>query len=123
MRHFHNSAATTLVPTQELARFLRKNGFRQVDLLRRAVDTQLFDPARRDPALRREWGLGEDGLAVIHVGRIAPEKNLPLAVRTFRAIQHAQPGARFIWVGDGPDRAALAHANPDFRFVGIKRGE
>lgn len=123
MRHFHNRALTTLVPTQELARFLRKSGFRQVDLLKRAVDTQLFDPLRRDEALRREWGLGEDQLAVIHVGRIAPEKNLPLAVRTFRAIQRSQPDARFVWVGDGPDRTDLAEANPDFLFLGVKRGE
>jgi glycosyltransferase involved in cell wall biosynthesis len=57
------------------------------------------------------------------VGRIAAEKNLALAVRAFRAIQAHQPQARFVFVGDGPARAALQAANPDFEFVGVQRGE
>ncbi len=123
LRRFHNSAQATLVPTLELAQFLRERGFRSVELLRRAVDTRLFDPARRDAALRGQWGLKDDDLAVIHVGRIAPEKNLALAVRAFRAIQRERPEARFVWVGDGPERESLARANPDFLFLGVQRGE
>ena len=60
---------------------------------------------------------------VISVGRIAPEKNLPLAVRCFRQLQQARPDARFVWVGDGPARAELQAANPDFIFTGVQRGE
>ncbi|MFN3843101.1 MAG: glycosyltransferase family 4 protein [Rehaibacterium terrae] len=123
MRRFHNRADATIVPTDELAGFLRGRGFRRVELLRRAVDTSLFDPTRRDQALRATWGLRDEALAVIHVGRIAPEKNLDLAVRAFRAIQCRRPEARFVWVGDGPSRAALAAANPDFVFAGVQRGE
>jgi len=122
MRRFHNRADSTLVPTAELARFLAGHGFRNVSQLGRAVDCSVFDPARRDATLRAEWGLSDDQLAVIHVGRIAAEKNLPLAVRTFRAIQRALPAARFVWVGDGPERAPLARENPDFVFAGVKRG-
>lgn len=122
MRHFHNLADATLVPTEELRRFLDGHGFRHAQRLARAVDTQLFDPARRDPALRVKWGLGEDQLAVIHVGRIAAEKNLDLAVQAFRRLQQDRPDARFIWVGDGPERERLARENPDFVFGGIQRG-
>ena len=106
LRRFHNRADATLVPTRELADFLRGHGFERVELLRRAVDTRLFDPARRDPALRAAWGLQSDQLLAIHVGRIAPEKNLELAVRAFRAIQAIRPNARFLLVGDGPARSA-----------------
>ncbi|MEP7044158.1 MAG: glycosyltransferase family 1 protein [Dokdonella sp.] len=123
LRRFHNRASATLVPTTELADFLGANGFRNVRLLRRAVDTELFDPVRRDEALRAEWGLARDDLAVIHVGRIAPEKNLELAVRAFRAIQLEQPRARLIIVGDGPARAGLAAQHPDIVFTGIRRNE
>ena len=123
LRRFHNRASATLVPTTELADFLGANGFRNVRLLRRAVDTELFDPARRDEALRAEWGLSPDDLAVIHVGRIAPEKNLDLAVRAFRAIQQQQPRARLVIVGDGPARAGLAAQHPDIVFTGIRRNE
>ncbi|MGY0504606.1 glycosyltransferase family 4 protein [Luteimonas sp. e5] len=123
MRRFHNTSAATIVPTCELMEYLHGIGFDQVTHMPRAVDTTLFQPGRRDPALRAAWGLGEDELAVIHVGRIAAEKNLPLAVRSFRALKQLRPDARMIWVGDGPERAMLARDNPDFIFSGIQRGE
>lgn len=123
MRRFHNGATATLVPTRELQLFLQENGFNDVVLLPRAVDTKLFDPVRRDYALRTQWGVHEDGLAAIYVGRIAPEKNLELAVRAFRELQKSRPDARFVWVGDGPARAKLQHDNPDFVFCGIQRDE
>jgi glycosyltransferase involved in cell wall biosynthesis len=123
MRHFHNIADATLVPTEELRDFLDRNGFCNVQRLARAVDTELFHPGRRDSDLRAEWGLGEDDLAVIHLGRIAAEKNLDLAIRAYRDLQTHCATARFVWVGDGPERARIERENPDFVFCGIQRGE
>jgi len=123
MRHFHNSAQATLVPTRELQALLEAEGFDNVVRLARAVDTGQFDPCHRDPVLRALWGVGERGVAAIFVGRIAAEKNLALAVDAFRALQRQRPEARFIWVGDGPARAALQRENPDFIFCGLQRGE
>ncbi len=123
MRRFHNGAQATLVPTEALREELRGMGFQHATRLPRAVDNVLFHPARRDDALRAAWGLRAENLAVIHLGRIAPEKNLGLAVRAFRNIQQRCPDARFIWVGDGPAREQLAKDNPDFVFCGIQRGE
>lgn len=122
MRRFHNKGDATLVPTRELAQFLQSQGFDNVVRLPRAVDTALFDPAKRDEALRESWGVGRDGLAVIYLGRIAAEKNLDLAVRAFRELQKTQPQARFVWVGDGPSREKLAQEHPDFVFCGVQRG-
>ena len=123
MRRFHNGAQATLVPTEALRAELQDMGFQHATRLPRAVDNVLFHPARRDDALRASWGLRAENLAVIHLGRIAPEKNLGLAVRAFRNIQQRCPGARFVWVGDGPAREQLAKDNPDFVFCGIQRGE
>lgn len=123
MRRFHNQADATLVPTAELQQFLGENGFAQVRLLKRAVDSVQFDPRKRDPQLRQQWGIDDHGFAAIYVGRIAAEKNLMLAVEAFRRLQQVRPGARFVWVGDGPLREKLAHENPDFIFCGVQRGE
>ena len=123
MRRFHNGAQATLVPTEALREELRGMGFQHAVRLPRAVDNALFHPARRDDALRAAWGVRAENLAVIHLGRIAPEKNLGLAVRAFREIQKQCPDARFVWVGDGPAREQLAKDNPDFVFCGIQRGE
>ncbi len=123
MRRFHNRGDATLVPTRELCDFLHGNGFLRPQLLARAVDAGQFAPQRRDAALRESWGLDARGLAVIHVGRIAAEKNLDLAIAAFRRLQQQRPEARFVWVGDGPLRERLARENPDFIFCGIQRGE
>lgn len=123
MRRFHNAADATLVPTHELRQQLQSKGFNNVLRLPRAVDTSMFHSVRRDAALRAQWGLAHDDVAAIYLGRIAAEKNLPLAIRAFRALQRQQPSARFVWVGDGPSRPALQRAHPDFVFCGVQHGE
>ena len=121
LRRFHQQAAATLVPTAALARELLALGIGQPRLLRRAVDTRLFHPAQRDDGLRTSWDVDAGTPVVLYVGRIAPEKNLQLAVQAFRAIRQRVPNARYVWVGDGPARAALAAEHPDFIFAGVQR--
>ena len=123
MRRFHNRSAATLVPTRELQEELGGLGFENVVHLPRAVDTRRFAPVHRDEALRARWGLGPGDLAVAYVGRMAAEKNLDLAIRAFRALQALRPDARFIWVGEGPELAAIRDANPDFIYCGMQRGD
>jgi len=123
LRNFHRRGAATFVPTVELVEFLSRRNFGNVVRLPRAIDTRLFAPARRDDSLRAEWGLAPGDLAVLYVGRIAPEKNLPLAVGSYRAIQELVPNTRYVWVGDGPATAGLKAQNPDFIFAGVQRGQ
>jgi glycosyltransferase involved in cell wall biosynthesis len=123
LRKFHNQARLTLVPTLKLREELSRAGYRHVEILARGVDNQLFTPARRSLEMRRAWGLADDGLAVTYVGRIAPEKNLGLLIRTFEAIERIRPDARLILVGDGPELAQLRTAYPRFVFCGPRSGE
>lgn len=123
LRRFHNRADATLVPTQELAEQLAKLGFLRVQRLGRAVDTRRFHPRFRSDALRSEWGLAPHELAIVHVGRLAPEKNLPLLLRCYRALRTQRPSTKLVLVGDGPARASLAQEHPDVVFAGTRRGE
>lgn len=84
LRWFHNRSRLTLVPSPSQRLELQRRGFERLELLARGVDGQLFHPARRSAALRAEWGLGEDEIAVLHVGRLAAEKNLQLLTRAPR---------------------------------------
>lgn len=122
LRRFHNRCQCTLVPTEELRDQLAGLGFEKLRLLTRGVDTRLFSPERRSATLREQWGVGRDGLAVLHVGRLAAEKNLGLAIASFDAIQQDHPDARFILVGDGPMAKALRSARPDLVFCGTQQG-
>ncbi|MDP2810370.1 MAG: glycosyltransferase family 1 protein [Rhodocyclaceae bacterium] len=123
LRHFHNRTQATLVPSQALAEHLAQDGFSNLILLARGVDTGLFSPKQRSDELRRAWGAGPDTLVVTHVGRIAPEKNLGLVIRGFDAIRQARPDAKLLFVGDGPQKSVLARRHPDHIHVGMRHGE
>lgn len=123
LRRFHTLAHLTLVPTEALREALEDAGFRGLRVVGRGVDTARFSPQRRSEALRATWGVDEQDLVVCCVGRLAAEKNLPLAIRAWRAIRASQPSARLLFVGDGPLRAQLQSECPDAIFVGRKDGE
>lgn len=122
LRYLHNATAVTMVPTGEMAESLRSKGFLRVEIVTRGVDTLLFNPAQRSEVLRRTWGAPPDAPVVLHVGRLAAEKNLDLLFEAFAAIQQSAPNARLILVGDGPDRARLSRRYPGHFFAGIQRG-
>lgn len=123
LRRFHNRTARTFVPTAAMAAQLCGQGYEGLEVIARGVDTALFSPTRRSEALRATWGLNPDDLAVVSVGRVAPEKNLPLTLAAFDAIRQHRPDARLVVVGDGPLRAALERQHPDHHFAGMRRGE
>lgn len=125
LRHFHNRTVTTLVPTRQQADSLDADGFLNVGVLSRGVDTQLFSPARRSETLRARWGVNDDDLVVAYVGRIAREKNLGLLIRAFDAIRQRVPNARLLFVGDGPATAELKRRKDrsHYIFAGMRHGE
>lgn len=123
LRRFHNRASTTLVPSPEVREALARRGFQRLALLGRGVDTELFHPGRRNRALRAEWGAGPETPVVLHVGRIAPEKNLEGLIAAFRATRERVPGAVLVVVGDGPASARLAAALPDVVLTGPRTGQ
>lgn len=123
LRRFHNRAGTTFVSTECLRAELAARGYRNLVTVGRGIDTALFHPDRRDAALRASWGVGAHDLAVLYVGRLAPEKNLDLAARAYEAVHRRHPGARMIWVGDGPARARLQRNYPHHLFCGAARDE
>ncbi len=119
LRRVHNRGRRTFVPTAELAAELGQLGFANLALLSRGVDTGQFHPRRRSEALRAKWGAGPGDPVVIHVGRMAAEKNYPLLFRAFAAMRAANPRCRFVLAGEGPLRAALQRGHPDCNFEGV----
>lgn len=123
LRRFHNRTDCTMVPTDSLREQLRQEGYSNLRVVARGVDTRLFYPHRRTEALRRQWGAGPEDLVCLSVGRVAPEKNLALLLRAFRAIKEFRSDARLVVVGDGPERARLAKQAPDVVFAGMRTGK
>jgi glycosyltransferase involved in cell wall biosynthesis len=119
LRRVHNRTRRTFAPTAELCAELAALGFRDLAVMSRGVDTWQFHPARRSPELRSKWGVAPDDPVVIHVGRMAAEKNYPLLFRCYAAMRAANPRCRFVLAGEGPLKAALTRAHPECVFEGV----
>lgn len=122
LRYLHNRARLTLVPDQGLRHELEAQGYQNLAIVGRGVDTDLFNPARRSMELRRSWGAGEDDPVAVYVGRLAAEKNLEAVVDAFDAMLARHPRVKLVWVGDGPQRALLQARNPGHIFAGMRTG-
>jgi glycosyltransferase involved in cell wall biosynthesis/predicted metal-dependent phosphoesterase TrpH len=67
----------------------------------RGVDTERFDPARRDERL-----LGS-GINVLYAGRVAKEKNIDLLAESFELAHTRDPRLHLVIAGDGPESSRL----------------
>jgi glycosyltransferase involved in cell wall biosynthesis len=108
LRHFHAASAMTMVATGSLHQELSARGFRRLGYWTRGVDTDLFNPDH--PA---ELGLPRP--VFMTMGRVAVEKNI-------EAFLSLDLGGSKVVVGDGPQKADLAHKYPDVKFLGEKTG-
>lgn len=123
-RRLHNRADMSFVPTRALHDELSADGFQRLQVIGRGVDAALFQPSRRNPALRAAWDAADPRQRVmLYVGRLAPEKDVPLALRAFAAIRYLHPDTRMVVVGSGPLRARLQAQFPDAYFAGEQRGD
>jgi glycosyltransferase involved in cell wall biosynthesis len=90
------------------------------------VDCNQFHPRHRDPGLRQCWQVAEGDLVMLHVGRLAPEKNLSLLVGAWQQLRAQRANSaqrvRLVVVGDGPSRAELQRQLPDAVFTGWLNG-
>jgi glycosyltransferase involved in cell wall biosynthesis len=127
LRTLHNRTLATFAPSPDAIARLRTMGFNNLRLLGRGVDAVLFNPAKRSAQLRATWGAGERDTVALYVGRLAPEKNLPLAMSAFDAMARHENdhGRNFhaVLVGDGPKRAELEASACRCHFAGARTGE
>lgn len=75
------------------------------------VDQQCFSPAHRTPAARRllneRTGGSGNSVLLLYVGRLSPEKNLPLLLDTMETLKDDPVDYRLMLIGDGISRSAL----------------
>jgi glycosyltransferase involved in cell wall biosynthesis len=120
LRHFHNRAGCTLVPTAELAAELGEDGFERLRVVGRGVNPAVFTPQRRSAELRASWGADEDTPVALCVSRFAPEKNFPLVIRAYEAMRRVRSDTKLVLVGDGPMAEELRKQNVGYVIAGRK---
>ncbi len=114
LRRFHAGAAFTQTPSAATRDDLLALGVPRPVVWGRGVDTALFHPSRRTRPR------GAAPFEVLHVGRLAVEKDVATLVAAFTQA-HARLGtrARFTVAGDGPEAAAVRTALPFARHLGF----
>jgi len=118
--HFHRAARQVHTPGVAVRDELVRRGLHNTVVWGRGVDTRHFRPDRRTLGWRRWLAGADDALIVLHVGRLAPEKNLGVLVDAWnRARRCLGPRASFVIAGEGPLAATVAARAPFARQLGF----
>lgn len=103
LRRVYQAFDRVYAPSAAMAGELRQIGLTHVEQQPLGVDSLVFHPDRRDPALRDAWrqklGLAPDARLLLYAGRFAPEKNLPLLVE---AVERLGAPYYLLAIGAGP---------------------
>ncbi len=100
---------------------------KKVRVIPNGVDLQRFHPRWPDRKLQRELNLDPDAPTVGIIAALRPEKNHELFLHVAALVHVELPEARFLIVGDGPQRSkleALARSlgvEKAVRFLGTRR--
>jgi glycosyltransferase involved in cell wall biosynthesis len=83
----------------------------RIEVIHNGVSPVNFDNLRSQVddrnRIRQEWGLTEEHRVVMIIAFLRPEKNHTRFLRVARIVAERTPQARFIVVGDGPERSKL----------------
>lgn len=118
LRWFHNNTALTCVPSRDTEKALRDFGVTcPLTVVGRGVDVEHFKPELRSERLRQKWGAQPDTRVLLYVGRLSPEKEIPLIIQTYKQMQAAGQAVKLVIVGDGPQRQELLALAGDSNII------
>lgn len=120
LQWFHAPARVTFTPGAAVRYDLARRGLTHAAAWGRGVDPQFFHPGRRDLSWRRWLAGSDDTVIVLHVGRLAHEKNLGVLIDAWRQARAALgQRATFAIAGEGPEARRLQSQLPFVRELGF----
>jgi glycosyltransferase involved in cell wall biosynthesis len=108
-----------MVPTLAMKYQLEAMGFKNLRVVARGVDTQLFHSNKRSDEMRDSWGVTPDTMVLLSTSRLAAEKNLDLTIQTYQTLLANGRKVKMVFAGDGPMRGITESKCPDAIFVGM----
>jgi glycosyltransferase involved in cell wall biosynthesis len=121
VRLFYDQCALVFCPSEATRQELHEHRVKsRLEQFPQGVDCALFDPARRDPGLRRDLGGGKRVL--LWVGRLSPEKGLDALAASYAALRARRDDVQLVIVGEGPYGKRLRALAPDATFLGVRTG-
>ncbi len=115
----HAQTDRTLAPSNSACLDLHLAGVPNVFLWQRGVDTQLFNPNKRNKQLQDSWRKSNPEKTIVgYVGRLAQEKRV-----SDLAVLDSDPNIQLVIVGDGSHKNRLKVLMPNAIFLGFKSGQ
>jgi len=104
---YANLCSRVVAPSRSIARLLLDRGVcRPIEEIPTGVNVSSFG-AGSGKRFRRDSHLPEDAPVIGHVGRLAPEKNLPYLAEAVSIFLEKAPKAHFLVIGDGPSQSEI----------------
>jgi len=98
-----------IAPSPGLKTVLQQIGVESpIQVIPNGVDLEPYH-RQLDPFPRSRFGVSQEDVLLIFVGRLGPEKNLTFLLRSFAGAQSAYPNTSLLLVGDGPEMDNLKH--------------
>lgn len=106
---FANLCDGVIAPSESIATLIRGRGVEvPIAVVPTGIDVAAF-AGGNGMRSRRRFGIPDEAFVVGHVGRLAPEKNLPYLAEAVALFVRDWPGARFLVVGEGPSNDQIRH--------------
>jgi glycosyltransferase involved in cell wall biosynthesis len=123
LRRFYRRCDAIFAPSDSMAQLLREQRMNyNVGIWTRGIDTEIFNPGRRDLAWRRSHGIDDDVPVVGFVGRLVMEKGLDVFSDTVDRLERRQVRHKVLVVGEGPARDWFEKRLPNAIFAGFQGG-
>lgn len=123
LRWFYRHAERVYCPSYQYQRHLQRRGVAHTGIWSRGVDRQMFSPTHRSDALRLSFGIAPGQLMLLHVGRLAVEKNIHVLLEAWQQTAAVRADARLVLAGAGPLETTLRGSAPDSVIIaGVRRG-
>ncbi len=118
-KNFYNRCDLVYVPAEGIMAEMKDIGIEasRMKLWKRGMDTHLFSPQKRNPALMRRL-TGNELPTVLFASRLVWEKNLETLIRVYERCRALQLPCNFVVAGDGVARKACESRMPGAVFLG-----
>jgi len=87
-----------------------------VEALSNGIDLSRFSPGKAKPTIYKKYNLPKTPFA-LYVGRVDPEKSLPVLLEAFSKTLKRLPHAKLVIVGDGTDKQRLENLSRELNIT------
>ncbi len=79
-----------------------KNVYNRVVRIPHGVDTESFNPKKKDLSYKARFGIPKNARVILHIGRLAARKGVAEVIHSFQKIRKERSDVKLMIVGTGP---------------------